>query len=651
MMLENNVKFLERFDPNLLNNLKSVEQQLMGAEASVHDTSSGDKTLRYDYEGKSYYFNSKYDPINEADQWLAEYEAEMEMQDHVFFYGIGLGYHVERLMKRFPEKTFTLYEPNPKIFYQYLSNQELNKLPLSNLKYLYVDFVPEMSAVHVPEFINKINFNVQIIVHPAYTRVFKQETAKFIKGFSTLLKNKMTTMGTSHQYQRIWIINSLHNFLKIIETPNVLREKKPAFTGKPVILVSAGPSLTEEFENLRFIKENKLAYIFAVGSANRALINHGIMPDAITSYDPTYINYTVFEEIIDQQITDIPLIFGSSVNYKTVQLYPGPLLHMFINQDTISPFYLGETLAENHEILLDAPSIAVVTLELLLKLGASPIILVGQNFAYRNDEYFAQGINYDYRPANVTEQEKAGIIMVESVDGGEVATGRSHNFARNQMESYIRGLPNEFKIINTTKGGAKIKGAEFMDLESVIKDMLASEVVEKDWHMSDRTNYDWGYIEKQVDFMEKEHDKFAQIIDNLVRALRKMDMLVGMRSQSKLEKHYIKFDNQISNMLNNYYYRIFIRPMTRTTFEVLEKVAEEVRTTADIYERSQIVLEKYGQLIYQTKELYMGMLSLYQGANQVIKMTLQEEFKKSHQDEQEFEEQGKPEEQTLPLKG
>ncbi len=38
------------------------------------------------------------------------------------------------------------------------------------------------------------------------------------------------------------------NFKEVLNTPNVLLEKKDQFKGKPAILVAAGPSLNEEIE-------------------------------------------------------------------------------------------------------------------------------------------------------------------------------------------------------------------------------------------------------------------------------------------------------------------------------------------------------------------------------------------------------------------
>lgn len=633
MYLDSNIHLLASRFPELCNNIRSVENQLTRTDIGVEPSRNGDKTLFAIFNEKIEYLHSRYDPLHEADQWIKSYESQIEQYDHLLFYGIGLGYHVEKLVRKYPDKSFSLYEPNVFVFYQYLQHGKMYDLPQQNLKSIYVDFVSQMVDLHLPDIVNEVNGKSLLITHPAYPRLFSTNTVRFETGFKEMLKNKKSTITTNYSYQRIWLVNSLHNFYKITETPNILREKKEVFQNKPVILVSAGPSLNEELEKLRYIKENKLAYIFAVGSANRSLINHGIYPDAVTSYDPNYNNYTVFQEIIDQNIKDIPLIFGSSGNYKTVQLYPGPQMHMFIAQDTVSPYYLGEEIKTNGEVLNDAPSIAVVTLELLYKLGANPIILVGQNFGYRNEEYFAKGIEYDFRPSTLTEQEKLNVIMVEGADGGLVATGSSHNLARSQMEVYTQIISRERKVWNTTKGGAKIAHTEFKELDSILREYLSTSVVQSGWYSGNKTEYEWSALLERSKEMEKEHEKLAKIIDDMVKMILKISVLIDHRELHKLERAFFKFDSRTTDMQNNKYYQVFLRPMTRTAFEAAERTAKEIRQTADLIQKGHLMLNRFGSFVEETRKLYIDMIPLYMHLNQLVNLTADEELKKQPQEE------------------
>ena len=264
----------------------------------------------------------------------------------------------------------------------------------------------------------------------------------------------------------------MKNFKEVLNTPNILLEKKDQFKDKPAILVAAGPSLNEEIENIRYIKDKGLAYIFSVGSAINTLIYHDIYPDAACTYDPTVHNQKVFEKTKERGIKEIPMIFGSSVGYETLVNYPGDKYHMITSQDTVSNYYLKNKDGKSINIVQDAPSIAVVTVQLLYALGFSPIILVGQNLAYRGKERHSEGVHYS---SEVTEAEMKNGIWVKDVYGNEILTNEGFNRMRQQMELYINGFPN-INVINTTKGGAHIEGTSFIELKDIIDTDLNKKV-------------------------------------------------------------------------------------------------------------------------------------------------------------------------------
>ena len=201
-----------------------------------------------------------------------------------------------------------------------------------------------------------------------------------------MLATKRFNLNANAAYQRKWLLNSIRNFKHLLATPNILRMEN-RFKGIPALIVAAGPSLLDEIENLRIIKEKGLAYIFSAGS--------GLVPYSITvftltrpSYDPNKFD-GVYKQVFEQKITEIPLIFGSTVGLS-VEKYPGPKAHMINSQDTVAPYYLrlkdGRT-----PTFYDSSTISVVLVQLLKHLGFDPVILVGQNLAFRGEYRYASG--------------------------------------------------------------------------------------------------------------------------------------------------------------------------------------------------------------------------------------------------------------------
>lgn len=604
-----------------LNEITNIEENLF-----VEETRSGQPTILLMQENSKVYLHSKYDPSHEAEQLISQYEHGLDRYDHILFYGIGLGYHVEKFMDRYAEKEFSLYEPDVRVVMKFLSLFDLSRLPVEKLKKFYVEYVPAFSSLFLDDFVKNHPDNVLVVIHPAYERIFKEKTQNFISLYQEAASNQRMGLGVKLAYNILWTINSIHNFTKVLEVPNMIRDKKEYFEGKPVIIVAAGPSLQYEIENLRKIKKERLAYIFAVGSANKALLSYGIKPDAVTSYDPNVHNVDVFKEIIDENIKDIPMIFGTSVGYKTVQLYPGPLLYMINSQDHLTPYYLqGDGIIENKEIIFDAATIAVITLQLLTKMNVSKIILVGQNFSYLNDQYYSQGINYELRSTFLTDEDKRQqFIEIENVDGVKVLSDINQINGLKQMEIYINNIQKAIPVINTTVSGAKIQGTEFKKLEEVIQQDLVEPVVNERWCEKQEPSVNWFALQEQAEKMHEDFNKLDNQFKTAVRTLKKIESMYKLGKLNKLPQLFIKFDNAFTFLVENNFYKVFFQPIILLNHEHLARTVDEIRSELDLKKKAAMVVEEFGRLILLIQACFMDISDLYIKLDQIIRITIQE---------------------------
>src|SRR5690606_17352725 len=204
---------------------------------------------------------------------------------------------------------YCIYEPIPELLYAFLSNVNLKNLKENRLMGISTSF--DMSSLD--KFIDRNRDKIIIVELPAHKQNFPKENEKFNEKMLSTIKGKRRGIHIRYALQKRWTINGMKNLKEVLSTPNIIIEKKGKFKGKTAILVAAGPSLDDEIEHIKYIKENGLAYIFSVGSAINTLIHNDIYPDAITSFDPKEGNQKVFKIIKDKAIQDIPLIFGSSI--------------------------------------------------------------------------------------------------------------------------------------------------------------------------------------------------------------------------------------------------------------------------------------------------------------------------------------------------
>lgn len=588
MILIDNINILKSAYPNLWNRLKSLEDAMNTSSINIEETRRGYKTIWIEKDGKKLYLHSKYNPIREAEAIIAEYE-EIESDTTVIFYGTGLGYHIDLFLQKYPDVDYYIYEPIPELLYAYLSHNSLRKLPSLKMK----DLILADNEIEARKFFNQLIDRASgkyiHVVLSSHKNIFSEEYERFLESFKGTLKDKKSHIGVNLAFQERWILNSMKNFKEVLQTPNILLEKKGAFKGKPAIIVAAGPSLNEEIENIRYIKEKGLAYIFSVGSAINTLIHHDIYPDAATTYDPSARNQIVFEKVKEKDIADIPMIFGSSVGYETLIDYPGKKYHMITSQDTVSNYYLKNKDGKPINIVHDAPSIAVVTIQLLYELGFNPIILVGQNLAYKGKKRHSEGVHYS---KDVTDDEMEKGIWVKDIYGNEVLTNDGFNRMRQQMEYYIKTLPN-IKVINTTKGGAHIEGTSFMELKRVIDEYLKETVVEKDWLEGNKTQYDKEYLRLQSEKMDRAYKRAYKLMDEYYDILNTIERLIRNQNFNQVEKTYVKLDKALRKIERNDFFITFVLPMNRVHYKVLAGRIDDLNEIKNPIEKGMKIVDSF----------------------------------------------------------
>lgn len=575
-MLADNIIYLKKNDPVLYEVLRKREENPQAPQVMLENTKNRQKTLKIKKDNKTMYLHSKYDPEKEAELIIDKLEEREEItpNTHVIFYGLGLGYHLDAFFRRFPQIEFSIYEPSLDVLIQYLNQKSLKSLPLKQLITLQCECDNNGMNNFFRTMITGEKKQNIICDLPPYQKVFEQEYNVFLNQFREAIKSMRSSIQTNYAYKQRWILNSVINFKEVLTTPNILMENSDVFNGKTAIMVSAGPSLDYEIENLRQIQEKKSACIFAVGSALNTLLHHEIYPDAMCTYDPLEENLIAFKKAKELKIETIPVIFGSSVGFESLQEYKGPKYHMITNQDTVSNYFLKVKNDRTLASVSDASSIAVVTLELLYKLGFKEVILVGQNLAYLDKKRYAEGIDYQ---EIVNEEHSENLIKTIDVNGKEIWTNQGFNAMKLQIEQYIEAFG--ITAFNTTVGGANIEGAEFIPLEKLINERLKNTFVDGDEfsRIIQTDLYEQEYIRNKFLQMTGAYEIYKDLLANLTQQLKKMNELVANKNIKQAAIVHRKFDEVISELEANEYAKVFAFPMNRVEYELVSMNIQRVK--------------------------------------------------------------------------
>ena len=556
-------------------------------------------------EGQSILLHSKYDPIKEAERLIDSLKDKIENADHILLYGAGMGYIVRYFFEKYPNKLVSVYEPFEEVANLCIQQKGQTKFPLEYLE----NYVVENSKKNMEEslmvFDEATQHKIEIIVLPSYERLNLAHLKVFIQTFKKQVDIKKANEVTTSTFSRRWTINALINLPKTFEHFNILGEKKKYFEGKPVLLVSAGPSLSEEIENIRIVKENGLAYIFAVGSANKTLIQEGILPDAVCTYDPQSHNHLVFKYLYERDIKTVPMIYGTTVGFETLDFYKGPKLYFTTTKDQLTAnFHLDKQV-----VIEDATSIAIVTLQLLNELKVSKIILVGQNFAFKRNKFYAKGIDrFDNKKNEVTDnsvQEDDLIRTYEVVDvhGNQVLTNIILKRMKENMETYLKRIT--IPVINTTNGGAVINRTTFQPLKQVIKEELTEKIVVEDWWKSELQEESSMILNQDIiRKYSKSFEHFLEQDKNLLNHLISFQHALKCLNVNQVQRKLKQLDELFNKYHNNLFYHTTILPIAQLAFENLNAGTQLIPTMDSSIEKTEKLIQLYITYLASCRAIY-----------------------------------------------
>lgn len=599
-MLIDNILFLRERYPSIRTYFSDHESDLKLEQFETIDSRAGSKTLRYHPEdGKPLMVHSSYDPMREAERIIASHEEKITDNTHVFFYGVGLGYHVEKFLEQYPNHSYSLYEPIPEMFFQMSKEKDLNQIITKDMKQLYIDKHDEETSSYLDEFRTN-NQNVHLIILPSYQNIAEKKYERFQKEIKDTIRNLRLNFHTDARFQKRWVMNSIINFETVLNTPNVLRDiDRSEFEGKPAMIVAAGPSLAEDIEHIRYIKENNLAYIFSVGSAINSLIEYDVLPDAVFTYDPGINNHRVFEKMIDKGINNVPMVFGSSVGYETIENYEGPKVHFITSQDRTSLHFLKDQLKLEKNLILDSPSIAVMTFQILNKLGVNPIIFAGQNLGYLYDRLYSEGIEYEHIQSTMDRDKLDKAPTTVDVYGNEIKTSLGFNRMRESIEAFAAHY-KERTFINTTKGGAHIEGVPFQSIEAVIEHTLTHSLDKSVW-WEEASSYNKGEIEAQLDNLDESMKEFSRILSLFETVMESVSLHTQIRNESKTLKDLTQFDKLYNKLVENQYYNDFLSFYIRTHVRYLANELKRLNAETDVFVKGREIVPVFTRFMEQCR--------------------------------------------------
>ena len=462
--LETNMKLLVKKFPELALTVKEnitnfdIEYELLTAR-------SGQLTLKANFNGRSIYLHSAYDPHKEAQRVVED--KSFDNSDIIFIFGLGLCYQLQEIVRKTANKKvhIVVIEKDPRVLKLALENIDLRSI----LDYSFINFYINLPGRAIfMNLINNLNVasakNIYFFDRQPWFQLYEDYYTEILRKVRDVISLKTTNIATMVEFKGDWLRNSLKNLPVTYNSPgiNILKNKFPEY---PAIIVSAGPSLDKNVTHLG--KAKGKAVIIAVGTALKTLFRENIVPDLVITYDASELNYSHFEEI-DYGV--IPLAFDPMVYPQIVDEHQG-IKFVFSTKQTQLNSYLEEVDSKGY--LESGGSIATAAFSLALKMGCNPVILTGQDLAFSEGRTHTSASIFGQD--KVADEVSLHVFKVPGYYGEPVLTQRTFDAFRQWFEMRIEQLTDR-EIINATEGGAKIKGTEQLSLAAAIDKYCGSSI-------------------------------------------------------------------------------------------------------------------------------------------------------------------------------
>jgi hypothetical protein len=265
-------------------------------------------------------------------------------------------------------------------------------------------------------------------------------------------------------------VNVSRNEEKVKKSPGI-NSLKNAHSGRPGLMVSAGPSLDTVLPYLKHLQD--IFVLTCVDTAFPALVKNGIHPDYVFSLDPQYESAFHFTGYTNGSTK---LVFTPTANHNVLKNFSG---------DCFVVYKEGPALSQHEEIekkgiTQAGGSVACLGVDALIQFGCDPIFLIGQDCALTGNRYYSKHSRFNQQllsqisgsaQLNKLHQEKfqkKKTVKVKNTYGNEILTDQL-------MYSYLRNLEQismqnkSARIYNLCSQGAAIDGIDSLYSISELK--------------------------------------------------------------------------------------------------------------------------------------------------------------------------------------
>lgn len=462
----------------------------------------GVATFQYLRDGIWRSLTSAYNPAQEARQQVSE--SALDDAKVIFILGEAGLYHIETVLENASEQAkVMLMSLHPDYLRLVLESRDLTGVLADERLVIVTSPDIEYIKAGARGIIGADLYDVptfSLVIHPIEMRLQEDFVYSFQQALHWFYTISLTTMNTTQYFEHWWSHNFVANIPYLLTGTRISRLAN-TWSGKPVIIVGAGPSLNK---NLHLLKQAKgKALILCVDTAYRILEKAGVTPDMLVTLDGSPMNARHMEGC---DYTRIPMFFDEYSHRDITNSHLGPKI---VNSDGMFHKHWWNHVYDGQWQGSSVPtggSVATTAFSIARLIGANPVIMMGVDLSYPEGKLYADGALNSGKTIE-SQQSTRRFIEVKDIHGRTVYT--THDYL-----VYLRWLEMEAakadrNYINATEGGALKNGFTVMPMSECISEYCQNETPVEDW-------------KQQLSAGPVETAKFSVVLRNLKRSRREL---------------------------------------------------------------------------------------------------------------------------------
>lgn len=604
---EKNMQALQERDEELYQAVREYAPEESDCSLELVQAKDGTDITKLIKDGKEWFLNSQYRPLQEAEKFAEQYEQVIDYSVMMFL-GFGNGMIARQIQQSRGEHVNLLfYEASPAIFLHTLQHFDIAQLIENPNVFLYVKGMNDIKLETRMKWLVRYD-NYKLCIYdalPKYKQIFPEEYAIMEEQYRYSVNNVRVNINTRRFFATDMTRNCIYNMRHMFHC-NCEEEFEDLFpTDMPVIVVAAGPSLEK---NVQLLKKAKgKAFILAVDTALRYLAEQDIQPDLAVSVDPR----KPLELFENEKVQQMPLALDISLNYEIVDKMAKQKL-VFVCSDNIYYDKMFQLTGKHIGFLSNGGSVATVAFAMAMNWGFRRIVLVGQDLALTADKVHAGKDDID------TEKLTNKQIPIEGYYGETVYTSPDYNEYRKWYEMMLR-THDTIEVINATEGGARIEGAiqmplaevidtyckDSFDFEGVIRDLPPAFVAESKQQLFEM----WNTSVRNFVKLER---RLKEGIHNIEQGMRMIKQ--GDFTSKKMKNVHKKIDKILEECGS----------MDEICFVDSMIAEKEEDVLGDLFEMADNEQEEYQRLLEKLHRYITAMLSAVDGVTEMFEKVIED---------------------------